>query len=199
MLALSYTADRAVAVAGLERRIARAFKSESTYGVLWREGWTESTLLWRAAEPGGLRRIDYYRSDAKPPSWSWMACDGQITFLELPFGEIEWANNVHGPPAESDIGIWAEASKLHLHGAELMERAVLDLEAPESDEDTWRCVVVGKKKARGERDDAVHYVLLIRPVSLASSSQRGDDFERIGVAILMSAHLSAQTTRVRVV
>lgn len=128
-----------------------------------------------------------------------MAYDGQITFMEVPFAEVERVNNVHGPPAESDIGIWADASELGLHGAELMERAVLDLKATESDEDTWRCVLVGKKRARGETDDAVHYVLLIRPVPSASPGQLGYDFERIGVATLLSTHLSAQTTPVRVI
>lgn len=186
-------------MAGLERRIAHAFNAQSTHGVLWREGWTERTLLWRAAEPGALSRIDYRQSDARPPSWSWMAYDGQITFMELPFAEVEWVNNVRGPPAESDIGIRAEASELGLHGAELMKRAVLDLEATESGENTWKCVLVGKKKAVREGEDAAHYVLLIRPVSSAFPSQPGDDFERIGVATLMSTHLSAQMTRVRVI
>ena len=198
-LTLSHTTDKAPAVAGLERRISRAFNSESVNGVLWRKSWAERTLLWRAADPGALTRIDYQQSDSKIPSWSWMACDGQITFVDVPFADVEWVNNVHGPPPKGDIGIRAEASELVLHGEELTKRAVLDLEVTESGEDRWRCVLVGKKKAARVQSDAAHYVLLIRPVPSTFASQLGDDFERIGVAILLSTHFSAQTTTVHVV
>lgn len=129
-----------------------------------------------------------------------MAYEGRITFVELPFAEVEWMKNVlHGPPAASNIGIWAEANEFCLHGAELMERAVLDVGETGSDTDTWKCVLIGKRKTFGEGHNAAHYVLLIRPVSSCSPGQLGDIFERVGVATLLGTHLSTQTTRVHVI
>lgn len=198
-LALSHKSDRAQAVAGLQQRIARAFGSAADHGVLWR--WPERTLLWRAAQPAGLTRIEYPQCAATPPSWSWMAYDGRIEFLEIPFAEVEWTGRVRGPPAAGQVGVWVDASDLRIDGTQLMERAVLDVQGVEFVDGSWRCVLVGSKRA--DKDDngaATQYVLLIRPVSLSSSSDRpGDFYERVGVAILLASQFSVQTSSVFVV
>lgn len=195
-LALSRTSDRAQAVAGLQRRIARAFGSAASYGVLWR--WPERMLLWRRAADA-LTRIDYHHHRAAaPPSWSWMAYDGRISFLEIPFAGVEWTGNVHEPPSSMADGcVRADASWLRVDGAELMERAVLDMQGVHFVEDSWRCVLVGKEK-EGQEENAAQYVLLIRPI-LSSPSQPGDLYERVGVATLLASHVSVETSSVVIV
>ncbi|ROV88658.1 hypothetical protein VMCG_10306 [Cytospora schulzeri] len=195
-LALSHTSDRAQAVAGLQRRIARAFGSAADHGVLWR--WPERMLLWRRAADA-LTRIDYDHSAAPPPSWSWMAYDGRITFLDIPFADVEWMGNVHKPSgSEGDGRVQAVASWLRVDGAELMERAVLDVQGVENVEESWRCVLLGKNRTGEDEDDAAHYVLLIRPI-VSSSGQPDDLYERVGVATLLASHLSAETSSVLIV
>ncbi|KAI3393859.1 hypothetical protein diail_3534 [Diaporthe ilicicola] len=194
--ALKFTAakDRCRAIAGLQRRIARAFESAATHGVLWR--WPGRTLLWRAAQPGALARIYYDRdcdSAAPPPSWSWMAYDGRIEFMDTPFAGVDWRRNVRGPPdAEGDGRVAAEASDLLVDGADLMARAVLDEQGVEYVEGSWKGVVMAWRE-----DDAARYVLLICPVETSSPS--GDLYERVGVATLLRSHLSADTIPIFIV
>lgn len=196
-LALSHKSDRAQAVAGLQRRIARAFGSAADHGVLWR--WPERTLLWRRAADA-LTRIEYpHHCAATPPSWSWMAYDGCITFLEIPFADVEWTGNVHQPPGSTGDGrVRADASWLWVDGAELMERAVLDVQGVEFVKDSWRCVLIGKKRADEEEDDAAQYVLLVRPI-LPSKGQPGDLYERVGVATLLASHFSVETSSIFII
>lgn len=202
-LALSHKTDKPHAVAGLERRIEHAFKSESLHGVLWRGSWAQRTLLWCAAKSGSLKRIDYTSGVEQPPaSWSWMAYDGRIAFLDIPFAGVEWFHsNIRGPPTAGERGIEAEASELSVHKAEWMEKAVLDVEGMQADVGLWRCVLVGKREAGGEADDAAHYVLLVRPVISASlpDTQTEHYFERVGVAILLESHFSTQTKPIFIV
>lgn len=198
-LALSHASDRSQAVAGLQRRIARAFGSAATYGVLWR--WQERTLLWRAARPGALTPIDYRLdcgSSAQPPSWSWMAYDGRITFMDIPFDGVEWMSNVCGPAdATEDGGVSAKASELCLDGEELMTRAILDVQGVTFDEDSWKCVLVGKEKCEQE-SDAAHHVLLIRPAP-SSVGPSDDLYGRVGVATLLATHFSVGTRTIFIV
>lgn len=194
-MSLSHASDRSQAVAGLQSRIAQAFNSEASYGVLWR--WSQRTLLWYAAQPETLTRVDYHRRSGAPPSWSWMAYDGHITFMVIPFAGVEWTENVRGlPDAAGDGRVSAEASGLQVSGEELMARAMLDMQGVKFVEDSWKCVLIGKKKSWQE-DDAVHYVLLIRRVDSSGSSD--DLYERVGVAVLLASHLSLKTSPVFIV
>lgn len=198
-LRLTKKSDRAKAVAGLQRRIAHTLDTAAIHGVLW--SLAGRTLLWRAAEPGKLTRIEYPAAAAPPPSWSWMAYDGRITFLEIPFDEVQWMGRVHIPPPGRDLGTWMEASKLRIDNTQLMERAVLDVQDVEFVEGAWRCVLVGRGREGEDHNDAFpQYVLLIRPLSLSLSSDRpGDAYERVGVAILLGIHVSEETSPVFVV
>lgn len=194
-LGLSHASDRSQAVVGLQRRIARAFGSTASHGVLWR--WPERILLWRATRPGSLTRIDYRGQGSAPPSWSWMAYDGRITFMEIPFAGVEWTGNLSGPPdAAGDGHVSAEASGLYVTSEELMARAVLDMQGVDIVEGSWKCVLLGKGK-EGQEDDAAHYVLLIRPVPYSDPS--GGLYERVGVARLLACHLSVDTSSVLIV
>lgn len=193
-LGLSHASDRSQAVAGLQRRIARAFGSPASHGILWR--WPERIILWRAVRPGSLTRIDYRGQASAPPAWSWMAYDGRITFMEIPFAGVEWTGNLHGPPdAAGDGRVSAEANGLCVTG-ELKARAVLDMQGVGFVEGSWKCVLIGKGKG-GQESDAAHYVLLIRPVP-SSDPSRGL-YERVGVASLLACHLSVDTSSVIIV
>lgn len=156
-------------------------------------------LLWRAALPGQLSRIDYKDSASKPPTWSWMAHKGPITFMDIPFAGVDWTGNVRKPlEPVRDQRLRAEASDLRISRAELMERSTVDLQDGEF-EDSWMCVVVGKQKSGASVEDVrvVHYVLLVRLISYSEGELAV--YERIGVAILQAAHFSVETRSILIV
>lgn len=193
-LALSRETDRPQAIAGLQRRIARVFKSDVDHGVFWR--WPARTLLWYAVQPGSLSSIDYGENSAEPPSWSWMAYSGRVAFLDIDFGGVKWTEYGRGPP---DAPYWAlelKARELLLGVDMLKERAVLDVEALQALDNSWRCVVLGKEEVGRDGKEDVHYVLLIRPVTRRSFPMRSDQpdeyYERVGVAGLLGTNLGTE-------
>lgn len=153
-------------------------------------------LLWRAALPGQLSRIGYKDSASKPPSWSWMAHKGPITFMDIPFAHVDWMGNVRKPlDPVRDQRLRAKASDLRINRAELLERAVVDIQHVEF-EDSWMCVLIGKQKTGGSVEDvkAAHYVLLVRLTSYSEGELAV--YERVGVAILQASHFSLETRSV---
>jgi hypothetical protein len=50
--------------------------------------------MWQPAQNTSLEKIAY-EDNMAPPSWSWMAYYGQIQYLQLEFGEVEWGHSVH--------------------------------------------------------------------------------------------------------
>lgn len=178
-------------MAGLQQRLARTFDSIATYGILWR--WPERMLLWRAALPGQLSRIEYTNPASKPPTWSWMACEGPITFMDIPFAGVDWTGNIREPlDPVRDQRLRAEASELRISSAELMDRAAVDIKDVEF-EDSWMCVLVGRQKPGASIEDVQveHYVLLVRPISYSEGELAV--YERIGVARLQATHFSVET------
>ncbi|RSL56431.1 hypothetical protein CEP54_008829 [Fusarium duplospermum] len=193
-LQLTNAADRSKAVLGLQKRLSRTFKSRADYGVIW--GYFERTILWQAKTPNGLPRISYGYGRAVP-SWSWMASTGEIEYMDIPFGQVDWVGNPTNPAgtiqegAEWDGQLTAEANQLLIDEDELLGRAVIDCSTFKFDSTVWRCVVVGKSKVENESGDVDHYVLVIRP--LGGSSQV---YERVGVGKLLGTHISTETTKV---
>lgn len=57
------------------------------------------SLLWqRGYEVGSLKRVDHGGTGHRLPSWSWMAYDGPIDFMDLP---LDWlGDEVRGPWTE---------------------------------------------------------------------------------------------------
>lgn len=126
-----------------------------------------------------------------------MAYDGRIAFMDIPFAGVEWTENMRGPPgAAGDGRMSAEASGLRVYGEALMARAVLDMQGVDIVDDSWKCVLLGKEKG-GQEDYAEHYVLLIRPVQFSDPSD--GLYERVGVATLLTSHLSVETSSISIV
>jgi len=81
--------DRAVVISGLEARIARALKCWSRYGIFKR--YLHRNLLWQASD-NKMERIEYPTRNV--PSWSWMAYNGGVQFMDIPFGTVDWIDNL---------------------------------------------------------------------------------------------------------
>uniref|UniRef100_L2FTI2 Tol-like protein n=1 Tax=Colletotrichum fructicola (strain Nara gc5) TaxID=1213859 RepID=L2FTI2_COLFN len=102
-LEFSHIQDRPIAIAGLENRLLRAYTIEGGYGIFDDgpgKGLFHRSLLWqRNEEEGALKAIDFsLRPDSAAPTWSWMAYEGGIDYLDPPFQETEWERTDVEPP-----------------------------------------------------------------------------------------------------
>ncbi|TWU71178.1 hypothetical protein ED733_000708 [Metarhizium rileyi] len=154
---LTRNTDRSVAISGLERRLAQTFETEVGYGIFNR--YLHRSLLWQRSGDERMRRIHYPTKKRKVPSWSWMAYEGGIQYVHVPFGAVEWNDAVHASFAGSqrdnsdhdqqlDIGMLgielkAPAREFRLFG----ERGSLVFdEQDRRDIEHLRCIVVGRQK-----------------------------------------------------
>ncbi|KAJ9148868.1 hypothetical protein NKR23_g4690 [Pleurostoma richardsiae] len=89
-LEFSWLADRAVAIAGLEKRLIRDFNNGG-YGVFDDgRGLLHRSLLWRrGVDQPSLSRIVFPLGRRSAPTWSWMGYNGGIDYFsddDLPLG-----------------------------------------------------------------------------------------------------------------
>ncbi|KAF3065703.1 Serine/threonine-protein kinase ULK1 [Trichoderma lentiforme] len=198
-LHLTVATDRPKAILGLQSRLARAFESKACYGIY--ERYFERTLLWEAEEPGDLSLIPY-KDSRSIPSWSWMAYTGKIRYMKIPFERVRWTGYPESPfrfsaqEAQCDNRLHAKANQLLLlrDETELLSRVKIDSKDYSFDQNSWKCIVVGKNKFADKKGEIVHYVLLVRSVS--SDPQT---YERVGAGALLADHISPVTESIVVI
>lgn len=197
-LDLTVITDRPKAILGLEKRLARSFKSRADYGVLW--SYFERMLLWRAEFPGVLSRIPDTKAAKAAPSWSWMSRAGRIRYLGVPFSTVSWEGNLKNPFADGADEAWdgslsATANKLLLEQKDAARWIVPDGKDCQYDQETWLCVVLGKTEASEEETMKTQYVLLVRP----SPRGKSQAYERVGVGVLYDSHVSQEMASICIV
>jgi hypothetical protein len=100
--------DRPFAIAGLEKRLQKAFGTKGDYGIFddgdkHDGGLFHRSLLWQRGEEEGdaehLIPINFPPArNVKVPSWSWMAYKGGIDFIDPPFHSANWEYDELQPP-----------------------------------------------------------------------------------------------------
>ncbi|KAI3324604.1 HET-domain-containing protein [Xylariaceae sp. AK1471] len=210
--------DRPLAIAGLEQRLIRAFDTQGGYGVFTRYFgrsllWQRDTTASQAMKPIQFPKTQQYQV----PSWSWMAYEGAITFMDLPFGEVDWEEKEMRSPwsplspvlsysAISSSSYQDIASNASWHTANTNGR--IDLTAKARDflaaADTFivydrgerpngrvvKCVIVGRKKLSADFDGRqLHYVLVVAQKSDGGHHAR---YERIGVGALPASSITLE-------
>jgi hypothetical protein len=197
-LAFTRWEDRAVAMQGLEQRLSRGFKSRGKFGILDdKAGFSHRSLLhrsllWhRGADESSLTRISFPPDRQKPPTWSWMAYQGGIDYLRLPFDEVEWESEDIRSPWQTTEVRTADQAELAELGAIAREfalrhtvgedvKVVYDMTGKTGGlASSVLCVVIGRAKGKAPVDDRAHYILLVTPK--ASMAVEGTKvYERIG-------------------
>ena len=195
---LAVETDRCVAISGLVARIARARRCQSRYGIF--EGYLHRNLLWMRSDEK-VKRIKYTTQIV--PSWSWMAYDGSIKFMEFSFGCVEWnvelRFNKKGKDAlVTNVGVFRKCSleqrdtSYAILDSSKAERGWIqyNIEASE-DLQAERCVVVGRESQwlRNKK----YYILVVRPTSVDG------EYTRVGVGWIQSDYVVRQRLNVRVV
>ncbi|CAH0023890.1 unnamed protein product [Clonostachys rhizophaga] len=197
-LTLGYLTDRPKAMLGIEKRIARVFKSQARYGIY--EVFFARTMLWTASVSRGLTRIDPM-GGKRVPSWSWMSYAGKITYVDIPFRKVLWLDNLKSPfDTNKSLESWDEhlfgtANDLVVDAWESMTEIVFDCGFDQHDRNTWKCVLLGREGAAIRLEESVYYALIIRPVIAADSSR----YERVGAGRLNHWQISHKTQEVVII
>jgi hypothetical protein len=185
--------DRPIGISGLERRLALAFNTRGGYGVF--QSFLERNLLWKKGdETQPLKRIQFPLG-RNVPTWSWMAYDGVISYVDVDFGKVEWTNEYSSPfdSGSGAKGKWHwEANGTNrppvlglkrvrqLKDGELPPTISLDI-SDSRNSDSFRCIVLGKARSDDNFDELSSrcYVLIVK----SSPDIRGV-FTRAGAGML---------------
>ncbi|KAK5630875.1 hypothetical protein RRF57_006590 [Xylaria bambusicola] len=197
-LALSYPSDRPIAIRGLESRLISTFGTSGGVGVF--DIYLHRSLLWERASDA-LKSITG-SSHVHVPSWSWMAYDGPISYLTIPFGEVTWSEDITSPfsedgsrnadlsgnlsnniiatsPLELEAPVWNLLDAEN--GERMMDNPGRTLDHP------IQCVILGKSKMPPMDESQVHWVLLVHQKRVADNVAL---YERVGVAVLKKHHIA---------
>lgn len=197
-LEFSHPEDRPIAIDGLMDRLTTAFKTKSLAG-LFLAFWGRC-LLWKRAGPEALKKIPFgTHTKRTPPSWSWMAFSGEISFLEPEGGAVEWNDNGITLPFAKRIqtswlktsnrresnAIQAQVYNLMIDASALTDGgAYLSIDnGQELSLDDTKCILIGTEKQKDtDRYKKRHYVVLVASMKQANGTSV---YKRTGVGHLL--------------
>ncbi|KAF2641854.1 HET-domain-containing protein [Massarina eburnea CBS 473.64] len=186
-LSFTYWRDRAVALAGIERRLARVYATRARYGILDHSdrSYLRRSLLWQRAvsdaaprEQHSLPKIEF-GAGQEVPSWSWMAVMGAIEYMPVPFDVVDWDASLkwvsESEKREELVGRAKDAD-----GSGNIEGIIWD-RPEESERENLRMVIVGTERTYGVGDVSKHYVIVVASIPGPS----GVVWERVGVGAVV--------------
>ncbi|RDL35913.1 uncharacterized protein BP5553_06525 [Venustampulla echinocandica] len=197
-LNFSHPEDRPIAIDGLIERLTEAFKTQSLAGLF--ETFWGRCLLWRRADGVKLlKKIPRGPHTRKiPPTWSWMAFEGEISFVKPEGGQVYWNDpDVILPFGKRTQASWLRTSQLKCSMA--IQAKALDFEiAPGAGGSealifydggkvvtsaSTKCVIIGSEKQQAsDAGTKKHYVLIVKAISDAHGTT---PYERVGVGYLL--------------
>ncbi|KAF2496438.1 HET-domain-containing protein [Lophium mytilinum] len=205
-LAFSHNADRPVAIAGIENRLKKALGVGGNYGVfddgpggglfhrglLWQRGEDEESLTPIHFTDGGNWRV---------PTWSWMAYDGGIDYLDPPFDSAEWETTDVRPPKRFGDFAGFEDGAIMLpaivrdfsvarRGIDEV-KLVYDTDKRDGiDRQRPQCVVVAKSKTEMTAREKTYYVLIVVPSSALHGFPSETMYVRVGVGRMLGKYIA---------
>lgn len=199
-LALTESSDRAVAVSGLEKRLAGALHTGVRYGIF--EKYLHRSLLWQRSEDSRLKRVPY-PIHRKVPSWSWMAYDGGISYMDISFEQVAWSDAVQFPSEDVLKGRVRDFRRCRIEqkdteyamfdemGGEMGDEMGYKREWLRFDENgmnikTLKCIVIGR--GRSDWSDGQRCYVLV--VKLRCEEESCGEYERVGVGSIDKRHIS---------
>jgi len=194
---LTVETDRCVAISGLEARIADTLGCESRYGIFQR--YLHRNLLWQPSDKK-MKRIEYKSQNV--PSWSWMAYNGGIQFMDIPSGKVDWIDNLRlNQKCESalitDVGKFRNCTMKpdgdHYAVLNLFRRKRGWIRYNVEDRKKLRkeqCVVVGRTAKTSVEE---YYILVVVPTGVDG------EYRRVGVGMIHSGCVVKRRSNVRVI
>ncbi|CCF42997.1 TOL [Colletotrichum higginsianum] len=208
-LEFSHIQDRPIAIAGLENRLRKAYWSTGAYGIFDDRpghGLFHRSLLWqRSEDEGALKLIDFsFKPESAAPTWSWMAHEGGIDYLDPPFQQMEWEETEIEPP-------WTVAGSGESHNTHNLRvvarpfnvaghmpgdvKFVYDNPGRErgSGEHRAMCVVVAKERGDKPVSEKRHYVLVVTGSGAVSGDDKRTLFIRQGVGYMTGKFIGLES------
>lgn len=184
-MALTVPSDRPFAIKGLEARLVHTFGGTGRYGVL--QIYLHRCLLWKRAGPF-MKPITSFSSETIP-SWSWMAYEGGIRYIDAPGSDVNWMNDVFWSPNDRPSDYDGMSTELQAPVWGLVdprdEDITLDDERP-LDPQMSKCVIIGVSKRQAEEGGKLYYVLIITPVFVDDK----EVWKRRGVGIMKKQYIA---------
>ena len=128
-----------------------------------------------------------------------MGYKNAIDYLDMPFGGMDWTtDDIISPWAKENISTGVHdtrpmslkaIARAFIVGADHVTdfEIFYDMANPSPTvEKTFRCVILGTVRAKKVREEAVHYVLVIRPIT---SSEGQKVYERAGVGHMAGRYI----------
>lgn len=210
-LEFSRIEDRPIAIAGLEKRLQRAFGTHGGYGIFddgadgSHGGLFHRSLLWqRGEDEASLTPIVFpLKRKITVPTWSWMAYKGGIDYGDPPFQTADWEKNEIQPPwsrkdssstesapQDPDMALGATVRDFTVAGRKADEvKLVYDTERTASDGQRPQCVIVARSMEGKTDKEKRHYVLLVMPTGKMAG--RGEAvYKRVGAGFLLGKFIS---------
>jgi hypothetical protein len=212
---LSFTRweDRPVAIAGLEKRLQRAFNTKGRYGIFddgnrSDGGLFHRSLLWRRAwkvaekKDGEPLEVITFPSekDFHVPSWSWMAYKGGIDYTDPPFKSAIWETKELIPPwtrgeyrdpdVNEDVAIAAIARDFNLKGRDPEEVKIAYDTEKSSEGQRVQCVIVARSNVARSDQDRRCYVLLVIPTQDEVEDGRLAKYKRVGAGFMLGKYIT---------
>ena len=199
-LGLSHITDKPFAISGLEQRLTERLEDVSGAGVFGKH--RRRCLLWRRGEDiGALRSINFPTTGPhSPPSLSFMAYSGAISYIEVPGDSTAWE--------ELDLHLTGTGEKSWLYADEPLAfnaRAFdFEIALPRND-DLWlvsydnptephkhdKCVIIGK------RGEILRYILVVRLASQGGVSK--PRYRRVGAGYIPFGWIKSRSVNIEIV
>jgi len=173
--------------------LSEAFKTRSLAGVF--ETFWGRCLLWqRADDTDSLKKISASDPPSRcPPTWSWMAYQGAITFMSIEGDSLDWNGKVELPPALSDgkrkQTSWLRTSRseenlvINAMGFKIIRNdGIVYDDGNASVAELTKCVIIGIEKGSDHAASKWHYVLVVQEKNIDAE---GNIYcERVGAGCL---------------
>jgi hypothetical protein len=149
-----------------------------------------------------MERIDY-GSDSQVPSWSWMACSGDIEFIKVEIGSVSWNDALtfdveRNSALIADVGEFRNCT-MRPDGSysTIFELSTSETEWIRYDTESDRvgdgnyCVVVGKTERSSLEEH--YYILVVVP------AREDGEYRRVAVGMVRSNRVRRLRADVRIV
>jgi hypothetical protein len=208
---LTEKTDRCTAISGLENRIAQAKECETRFGIF--QSFLHRSLLWQRPEERNTDRIDYKTQIV--PSWSWMAYNGSVQFMDIAFSNVEWVRSLrfNNKPNEhsrfdkewksalvTDISSFRNCSvKESESGCTILDSGGAERGEIQYDVETHkrldfeRCVAVGRDFRQSDAGKRKYYILVVRPTGMEN------EYTRVGAGWIRGDYVARQDVQALIV
>src|SRR5271168_5021334 len=111
-----------------------------------------------------MKRIDYSGSGQKVPSWSWMAHDGAIRYMDIAISRVQWSDTIRfdgddgaliaGLREFQNCSIEGDGRKCKIIDSMGDQRGWLQFDLEDKTEiESLNCVIVGRASLAKQEDD----------------------------------------------